>query len=62
MLMVILFQLSQTLPVTLRIQEWVFSGCTTTPDSKVAELGILNQEASPSAGKNAVVMLMPCHA
>ena len=32
------FWLSQTLPVTLKIQEWVFSGCTVPPNSKETEL------------------------
>ena len=30
------------------------------PDSKETELGSSNQEASPSAGKNAGVVLVPC--
>ena len=38
----------------------MFSGCTVSPDSKETELGTSNQEASPSAGKNTRVVLMPC--
>ena len=30
------------------------------PDSKETELGSSDQEASPSAGKNAGVVLVPC--
>ena len=30
------------------------------PDSKETELGSSNQEASPSAGKNTGVVLVPC--
>ena len=30
------------------------------PDSKETELGSSNQEASPSAGKNTRVVLVPC--
>ena len=30
------------------------------PDSKETELGISNQEASPSAGKNTEIGLVPC--
>ena len=40
----------------------MFSGCTVPPDSKETELGSNNQEASPSAGKNTVVVLVPCRA
>ena len=36
------------------------SGCTVLPDSKETELGSSNQEASPSAGKNTGVVLVPC--
>ena len=32
------------------------------PDSKKTELGSSNQEASPSAGKNTGLVLMPCRA
>ena len=38
----------------------MFSGCTVPPDSKEMELGSSNQEASPSAGKNSSVVLVPC--
>ena len=31
------------------------------PDSKETELGNSKQEASPSAGKNTAVVLVPCH-
>ena len=31
------------------------------PDSKETELGSSNQEASPSAGKNTRIVLVPCH-
>ena len=54
------FLASQTWPVTLRIQEQVFSGCTVPPDSKEIKLGSSNQEASPSTGKNTGVALEPC--
>ena len=30
------------------------------PDSKETELGSSNQEASPSAGKNTEIVLVPC--
>ena len=33
---------------------------TVLPDSKETELGSSNQEASPSAGKNTGVVLVPC--
>ena len=48
-----------TWPITLRIRELVFSGCTVPPDSKETELGNSDQEPSPSAGKNAGVGLVP---
>ena len=38
----------------------MFSGCTVSPDSKETELGSSDQEASPSAGKNIRVVLVPC--
>ena len=38
----------------------MFSGCTVLPDSKETELGSRDQEASPSAGKNIGVVLVPC--
>ena len=56
------FLISQTWPVNLRVQEQVFPGCTKPPDSKETELGSSDQEASPSAGKNARIVLVPCHA
>ena len=59
--MLILFWLSQTWPVTLMIQEWVFSGCTVPPDSKETELGSSDQAASSSAGRTTRVILVPCH-
>ena len=34
--------------------------CDVTPDSKDTELGSSDQEASPSAGKNTGVVLVPC--
>ena len=40
----------------------MFSGCTLLPDSKVTELSSSDQEASPSAGKNTGVVLVPCRA
>ena len=46
------FWLFQTWPVTLRIQEQVFSGCTVPPDSKETEIGSSDQEASLSTSKN----------
>ena len=38
----------------------MFSGCTVLPDSKETELGSSDQEASPSAGKNTRIVLVPC--
>ena len=38
----------------------MFSGCTVPSDSKETELGSSDQEASPSAGKNTGVVLVPC--
>ena len=38
----------------------MFSDCNVPPDSKETELGSSNQEAFPSAGKNTVVVLVPC--
>ena len=38
------------------------SGCTVPTDSKKTKLGSSKQEASPSAGKNNVLVLVPCHA
>ena len=40
----------------------MFSDYTVPPDSKEAETGSSNQEASPSADKNTRVGLVPCHA
>ena len=40
----------------------MFSGCTVPPDNKETELGSCDQEASPSAGKNTRIILVPCHA
>ena len=40
----------------------MFSSCTVPPDSKEAKLGSNDQEASPSAGKNTRIALVPCHA
>ena len=39
-----------------------FSGCNVPSDSKETELGRSNQEASPSAGKNTGIVLVPCRA
>ena len=38
----------------------MFSGCAVLPDSKENELGCVDQEPSPSAGKNTRVVLVPC--
>ena len=38
----------------------MLSGCTVLPDSKETKLGSSNQEASPSAGKNTGIVLLPC--
>ena len=51
MLMLILFCLSQTWYVILRIHELMFSVCTVLPDSRETKLGSGNQEASPLADK-----------
>ena len=40
----------------------MFSGCTVPPDSKETELGSSRQEASPSAGTNTGIVLVPCRA
>ena len=58
--MLILFWLSLTWPVTLRIQEYMFSVCTLLPDSKETKPGSSNQEASTSAGKNTRIVLVTC--
>ena len=54
------FWLSQTWPVTLRIQEYVLSGCIVMPNGKETKLGSIDQEFSPSAGKRTRVVLVPC--
>ena len=59
--MFIPFWLSQAWPVTLRIQEQVFSDCTVSPDSKETKLRSSNQGGSISAGKNTGVVLVPRH-
>ena len=46
MMMLILVCFSQTTPVTLRIQEYVFYGSTVPPDSKETKLGSSDQEKS----------------
>ena len=57
------FWLSQTWPViTLRIQEYKFSDYTVLPDCKKTKPGRSKQEVSPSAGKNAEIIWVPCHA
>ena len=38
----------------------MFSGYTVPPDSKETELGSSDNEASPSAGKNTGIVLVPC--
>ena len=38
----------------------MFSGCTVLPDSKETKLKSNDQVASPSAGKNTGVLLVPC--
>ena len=60
MLTLILFLVSQAWPITLRIQKQVFSGRNVLPDSKKTKLGTGNQEASPSVGKNAGIVLVAC--
>ena len=40
----------------------MLSGCTVPPDSKETKLGSSEQEASPSAGKNIQIVLVPCRA
>ena len=37
----------------------MFSDCTVLPDSNETEFGSSNQETSPSASKNTVVVLVP---
>ena len=38
----------------------MFCGCTVLPDSKETQLGSSDQEDSPLAGKNTVVVLVSC--
>ena len=38
----------------------MFSGCTIPSDSGETELGSSDQKASPSAGKNKGIALVPC--
>ena len=40
----------------------MFSGCTVPPDSKETKFVSSNQEASPSAGENTRIVLVPCRA
>ena len=40
----------------------LFSGCNVLSDSKETQLGSRNQQASPSAGKNTRIVLVPCWA
>ena len=40
----------------------MLSGCTVPPDSTETQVGSSNQEASPSAGKNSGLVLVPCRA
>ena len=40
----------------------MFSGCTVPPDTNEFKLGSSDQEASPSAGKNTGIVLVPCYA
>ena len=58
--MLIHFWLTQTWPVTLRIQELVFFSCSVLPYSIETELISSNQEASPSAGRNTGIVSVPC--
>ena len=55
-----LFWISQTWPVTLRIQEQLFSGYTALPNTKETNLGSSDQEASPLEGKDTGLVLVPC--
>ena len=59
-LVLILFQLSQTWLFVWRIQEEVFSNCPVPPGSKDTELGSSKHEVSPSTGKNTGAFLAPC--
>ena len=49
--------------LTCHLEDTVISNfCfTVLPNSKETELGSSDQEASPSAGKNIGVVLVPCH-
>ena len=38
----------------------MFSGCTVLPDTRETKLGSSNQKASPSAGKNILIVLVLC--
>ena len=38
----------------------MFSGSTVLADSKETEVGSSDQEASPSAGRNTGIVLVPC--
>ena len=58
--MLTFFWFSQTCSVSLKIQKYVFSGCSVLPNSKEIELGSSNKEAYPSACKNTTVVLVPC--
>ena len=40
--------------------EYIYRYNTVPPDSKETELGSSDQEASPPAGKNTGVVLVPC--
>ena len=40
----------------------MFSGYTVPPGSKETKFGSSDQEASPSAGKNTGIVLVPCRA
>ena len=40
----------------------MFSGCIVLPDSREIKLGSSDQEASPSAGRNTGIVLVPCRA
>ena len=40
----------------------MLSGSTVPPDSTETQVGSSNQEASPSAGKNSGLVLVPCRA
>ena len=59
-LMLILFQLSQTWIFVLRIQEEMFSSCPVPSDSKETKLESSRHELSPSTGKNTGAVLTPC--